>query len=189
MRDWRVLVGRLVAGDGAYVTALVIDVDLAGGRIGQQIPFVRRRRIGIGRHVDDWRRGRSRGRRRRRGACGERDRCEQRQRQSRNLQGLSSVPIHHAARIGALELQIFCRRAAIIASGAACESTDYLPGMPRTSRKCAMVFSRPGRSAVCGCHPRTFFARSMFGLRRTGSSGRGGLTTTFEELPQSSIAS
>ena len=146
MRDWRVLVGRFVAGNGSHVAALVIDVDLAGGRIRQQIPFVRRRRVGIGRHINDWRGGRSRGRRWRRSACDERDRGEQRQRQSRNLQGLSSVPIHHAARIGALELPIFCRQAAGIASGAACESVDYLPGMPRTSRKCAMVF--PGRGAA-----------------------------------------
>jgi hypothetical protein len=34
VRDRRVLVGGLVAGDGADVAALVIDVDLAGGRIG-----------------------------------------------------------------------------------------------------------------------------------------------------------
>jgi hypothetical protein len=34
VRNWRILVGGLVAGDGADVAALVIDVDLAGGRIG-----------------------------------------------------------------------------------------------------------------------------------------------------------
>ena len=74
MRNRRVLVGGLVAGDGADVTALVIDVDLAGGWVGQQVPFVGRRRIGIGRHIDDWLRG-SRSRRwRRRGACGDRER-------------------------------------------------------------------------------------------------------------------
>ena len=58
-----VLVGWLVAGYGADVAALVIDVDLAGGGIGKQIPFVGRGRIGIGRHVDDWLAGRSRRRR------------------------------------------------------------------------------------------------------------------------------
>jgi hypothetical protein len=35
VRDWRVLVLGLVAGDGSYVTALVIDVNLTGGRIWQ----------------------------------------------------------------------------------------------------------------------------------------------------------
>ena len=60
---------------------------------------------------------------------------------------------------------------------------DGLPGMLRTSRKCLIVCSRPGRSAVCGCHPRIFFASSMLGRRRTGSSGCGGLITTFDELP------
>ena len=33
VRDWGVLVGGFVAGDGADVAALVIDVDLAGGWI------------------------------------------------------------------------------------------------------------------------------------------------------------
>ncbi len=34
VRDWGVLVGGFVAGDGADVAALMIDVNLAGGRIG-----------------------------------------------------------------------------------------------------------------------------------------------------------
>ena len=34
MRDWGVLVGGFVAGDGADVAALMIDIDLAGGWIG-----------------------------------------------------------------------------------------------------------------------------------------------------------
>src|ERR1700719_1450009 len=83
MGDWRVLVLGLVAGDGSYVAALVIDVDLAGGRIRQQIPFVGRWRIWIRRHVDDGRR-RGSGRRRCRGASRNRDRQKQWERGSRN---------------------------------------------------------------------------------------------------------
>jgi hypothetical protein len=83
MWDWGVLVGGLVAGDRADITALMIDVDLAGGRIGQQVPFVRRRRIGIARHIDDWSRRRCR-RRRCCGASRNRDRQEQGKRSSRN---------------------------------------------------------------------------------------------------------
>src|ERR1700691_5771842 len=96
MRDWGVLVGGLVAGDGADVAALVIDVDLARGRVGQQVPFVGWRRIGIGWHIDDWR---GSGRRRRRRRSASRD-CE---RQKQGKRGWRNLPIHDAAQIGARE--------------------------------------------------------------------------------------
>ena len=35
MRDWGILIGGLVAGDGADVAALMIDINLSGGRIGK----------------------------------------------------------------------------------------------------------------------------------------------------------
>src|SRR5208282_2685812 len=137
MRDGRVLVCGLVAGDGADVTALVINVDLAGGRVGKKVPFVGRGRIGVGRSIDDRRRGRSWWRRRRAG-------CER----ERQQQGDYLCAFAHGA--------VMIR---------------YFRGMANTSRKWWMVFSRPGRSAVCGCQPpRIFFASSMFGLRRMGSS-------------------
>jgi hypothetical protein len=45
MRDRRILFLGFIAGHRADVLALVINVDLAGGGIGKEIPLVRRRRI------------------------------------------------------------------------------------------------------------------------------------------------
>ena len=98
MRDRRVLIGGLIAGDGADVAALMIDVNLAGGRVRQQVPLIGRRRIWIGRHIDDRRRGRSGGRRR-----GRARRNRQRQDQGNGCRNLS---IHDAAKIGWRRTQI-----------------------------------------------------------------------------------
>src|ERR1700678_3139097 len=73
-------------------------------------------------------------------------------------------------RLAQKRLLLSSRQIAQIASAAVRVRARYLRGRPRTSRKCAIVFWRPGRNAMCGSHPRTFFASSIFGLRRTGSS-------------------